>query len=339
MSNFVVAVVGATGAVGRTMLRVLEQRRFPIARLVPLASARSAGRAVPFAGAEHRVIDLAGYDFAGVDFALFSAGGAVSLAHAPRAAAAGAIVIDNTAAFRMAPDVPLVVPEVNPDALADRPRGIIANPNCSTIQLVVALAPLHRVAPIERIVVATYQSVSGAGQRAIDELRQSTAARLADAPPQAGSIFPHPIAFDCLPQIAAFEPDGYTVEEHKMMDETRKILGAPEIRVSATCVRVPVPVGHAEAINVQLSAELSPERARELLASAPGVELVDDPATGRYPHQAACAGADPVFVGRIRRDPSNPCTLDLWVVSDNLRKGAALNAVQIAELLTGARMV
>jgi len=328
-----VAVVGATGAVGRTMLDVLAQRRFPAGAVHAVASERSKGKRVPYAGRELEVEPLEPFDFAGVDIALFSAGGSVSLEHGPRAAAAGATVVDNTSAFRMDEDVPLVVPEVNPHDLAERPRGIIANPNCSTIQMVVALAPLHWRARIRRIVVATYQSVSGAGNRAMEELRRTSAAALCGGPVEPGPVFPHPIAFNCLPQIDVFEADGYTKEEHKMMFETRKIFGDPSIRVSATCVRVPVLVGHAEAINVEFEKPISPDEARELLAAAPGVELIDAPGAQRYPMQCLCAGRDPVLVGRIRRDPSRDNTLDMWIAADNLRKGAALNAVQIAELL------
>ncbi len=333
MTPKTVAVVGATGAVGRTMLAVLGERGFPVAALHALTSSRSAGHTVRFAGSEVRTFDLAAFDFHGVDIALFSAGGAVSLEHAQRAAAAGAVVIDNTSAFRMEPDVPLVVPEVNPGAAADRPRGIIANPNCSTIQLVVALWPLHRRSRIRRIVVSTYQSVSGAGVRAMDELRSQTRALLDGEQPGPGPIFPHVIGFNCLPQIEAFLEDGRTREERKMEQETRKILGDPSIGVSATCVRVPVLVGHAEAVNVEFETGIEPEEAREILSRASGVELVDDPANRRYPLQSDCAGRDRVLVGRIRRDPSHPRCLDLWIAADNLRKGAATNAVQIAEIV------
>jgi aspartate-semialdehyde dehydrogenase len=325
--------VGATGAVGRTMLAVLEERGFPVAALHALTSHRSAGRTVRFAGTDVATVDLAAFDFGGVDIALFSAGGQVSLEHAPRAVAAGAVVIDNTNAFRMEPDVPLVVPEINPGAIAKRPRGIIANPNCSTIQMVVALWPLHRRSRIRRVVVSTYQSVSGAGSRAVEELRAATWALLAGERPPAGPIFPHVIGFNCLPQIDVFLEDGYTREEHKMLHETRKIFGDPDIGVSATCVRVPVPFGHAEAVNVEFESPLSPEEARGILSRAPGVEIVDDPARRRYPLQSDCAGRDPVLVGRIRQDPSCPRCLDLWIVADNLRKGAATNAVQIAEIV------
>jgi aspartate-semialdehyde dehydrogenase len=315
------------------MLEILERRRFPVGAVHAVASERSAGRRVPFAGREIEVEALAAFDFAGVDVALFSAGGGTSLEHAPRAAAAGAVVVDNTSAFRRDEDVPLVVPEVNPHDIPRRPRGIIANPNCSTIQMVVALAPLHRRAKIRRIVVATYQSVSGAGNRAMEELRRTSAAALAGEKVEPGPVFPHQIAFNCLPQIDVFEDDGYTKEERKMMFETRKIFGDPSIRVSATCVRVPVLVGHAESLNVEFEGPISPDEARALLAGAPGVELVDAPKDRRYPMQVDCAGRDPVLVGRIRRDPSQENTLDMWIAADNLRKGAALNAVQIAELL------
>jgi len=333
MARLNVAVVGATGAVGRTMLEILEQRRFPAGSVTALASSRSAGTRIPFAGDELVVGDLAEFDFSGTQIGLFSPGASVSLAHAPRAAAAGTVVIDNTSAFRMEPDVPLVVPEVNPEQIANRPRGIIANPNCSTIQLVVALAPLHRAARIERIVVSTYQSVSGAGARAMRELEATSRAVLAGEEAQAGPKFPHVIGFNCLPQIDVFLEDGYTKEEHKMMDETRKIIGDQSIRVSATCVRVPVFVGHAESVNVRFAEPIAPDRARELLAAAPGVVVVDDPPRTSYPLQRACAGTDPTYVGRIRRDPSDERALDMWVVADNLRKGAALNAIQIAEIL------
>jgi aspartate-semialdehyde dehydrogenase len=333
MKKVNIAVVGATGAVGRTMLDVLAERRFPVGEVHALASERSAGKRVPFAGRDLDVRPLADFDFSRVAIALFSAGGSVSLEHAPRAAAAGAVVIDNTSAFRMEPDVPLVVPEVNPHDIPRRPRGIIANPNCSTIQMVVALKPLHERAKIRRIVVSTYQSVSGAGNRAMDELRRSSASALAGEPQVPGPVFAYPIGFNCIPQIDVFLDDGYTKEEHKMMFETRKIFGDSSIRVSATCVRVPVLVGHAEALNVEFEGPLSPDEARALLANAPGVELVDAPQDRLYPMQVLCAGRDPVLVGRIRRDPSLENALDLWIAADNLRKGAALNAVQIAELL------
>jgi aspartate-semialdehyde dehydrogenase len=331
--GYKVAVVGATGAVGREMLRVLEERRFPVDELVPLASARSAGQPLEFRGERLTVRALDRQSFTGVKVALFSAGGPISRDYAPTAAGAGAVVIDNTSAFRLDPQVPLVVPEVNAEAARQRPKGIIANPNCSTIQMVVALAPLHREATIRRIVVATYQAVAGAGQRAIEELSQQARAWAAGQPDPAPSVFPHPILFDCVPQIGDFRADGDTVEERKMIDETRKILGEPALRVSATTVRVPVMIGHSEAINLEFERPLSVARARELLSTAPGVVLVDDPAQRRYPLARQAAGTDPVYVGRVRLDGSVEHGLNLWVVADNLRKGAALNAVQIAEYL------
>ncbi|MBK8482016.1 MAG: aspartate-semialdehyde dehydrogenase [Proteobacteria bacterium] len=331
--GYKVAVVGATGAVGREMLRVLEQRRFPVDELLPLASSRSAGQALEFRGERVTVRALDAQSFAGVKVALFSAGGPISRDYAPLAAAAGAVVIDNTSAFRMDPQVPLVVPEVNAEAARQRPKGIIANPNCSTIQLVVAVAPLHREATVRRIVVATYQAVAGAGQSAIAELGLQTRAWAAGEPDPAPAVFRHPILFDCLPQIGDFRADGDTVEERKLIDETRKILAEPALRVSATAVRVPVMIGHSEAVNLELTRPLTVARARELLSDAPGVELVDDPAQGRYPLARRAAGTDPVYVGRVRLDSSLEHGLNLWVVADNLRKGAALNAVQIAEYL------
>ena len=329
-----VAVVGATGAVGREMIRILAERQFPLSRLIPLASARSAGSLLSSAGQRLVVQDLASFDFAGIDVALFSAGAAVSLEHAPRAAKAGALVVDNTSAFRMEPDVPLVVPEINLEAARQRPRGIIANPNCSTIQSVVALEPIRKVAGLKRVIYTTYQSASGAGSRAVDELlRQSQASlELRETKPQ---VLPRVLAFNLIPQIGKFEPDGFTQEEHKMVNETRRILGMPSLRISATCVRVPVRIGHSVAVNVELEKPLSPEEAREILASAPGVVVLDDPAAGKYPDPLSAAGTDPVYVGRIRRDPVFDRGLVLWVVSDNLRKGAALNAVQIAEKVFG----
>ncbi len=332
--GFTVAVAGATGAVGACLLSILEQRRFPVSRLVPLASERSRGVRVRFRGEEISVGVLEDFDFAGVDIAFFSAGGAVSAVHAPRAAAAGAAVIDNTSQFRLDPEIPLVVPEVNAEALSTwRRRGIIANPNCSTAQLMVVLAPLHRAAGIERIQVATYQSVSGAGRSALEELGRQTADLLnfRDITPKR---FPVQIAFNLIPQIDAFEENGYTREEMKMVWESRKILSAPELRVSATCVRVPVFYGHSEAVAIETRRPLAVEEARALLSRAPGVVLVDEPRPGGYPTPVTHAsGRDPVFVGRLRRDLSHPNGLMLWVVADNIRKGAALNAVQIAEVL------
>jgi aspartate-semialdehyde dehydrogenase len=334
MKTYTTAVVGATGAVGQEMLKVLEQRRFPVGRIVPLASARSAGRTVRFAGQDHVVQELGEGSFAGVRLALFSAGGPVSQRFAPIAARAGAIVVDNTSAWRMEPDVPLVVPEVNAAEVLRTPRGIIANPNCSTIQMVVALEPIRRAAGIRRVVVATYQSTSGAGGRAMEELKTQARRWAAGEPEGDPAIFPHTILFDCIPQIGGFLDSGATVEEEKMINETRKIFGEPQMRVCATTVRVPVLVGHSEAVDVELERPLSAAEARRLLERAPGVQVIDDPARKLYPLARQAAGTDPVYVGRIREDRSVPHGLSLWVVADNLRKGAALNAVQIAEELS-----
>ena len=330
-----VAVVGATGAVGETMLSILAERGFPVGELVALASASSAGSTVSFGDEDVVVRDLAEFDPAGVDIALFSAGGAVSKEYAPKFAAAGAVVIDNSSAFRMDADVPLVVAEVNPEAAKQRPRGIIANPNCSTMQMLVALAPIHRKAGIERINVATYQSVSGGGRSALEELGRQTGALLnfQDADPQR---FPVQIAFNLIPHIDDFLDNGYTKEEMKLVWETRKILGDESIQVNPTAVRVPVFYGHAEAVHVETREKISAARARELLEAAPGVEVVDERAAGGYPTPVTHAsGSDAVYVGRIREDISHPRGLDLWIVADNIRKGAALNAVQVAELVAG----
>jgi aspartate-semialdehyde dehydrogenase len=327
-----VAVVGATGAVGETMLSVLEQRGFPVGELIPLASARSAGTKIRFAGREVVVRDLATFDPTGVDIALFSAGGATSLEYAPKFAAAGAIVVDNSSAFRYDADVPLVVSEVNPDAMKVVPRGIIANPNCSTMQLLVALAPIHRAVGIERINVATYQSVSGAGRTGMEELQQQSA-RLVAGGEAAPSKFPVQIAFNLIPHIDDFQDNGYTKEEMKMVWETRKILNDENIQVNPTAVRVPVMLGHSEAVHLETRRKISAEQARALLSVAPGVQVVDERRAGGYPTPVThAAGSDAVFVGRIREDISHPRGLSMWVVSDNIRKGAALNAVQIAEL-------
>ena len=344
-----VAVVGATGAVGTEMLRVLEQRRFPIRHLVALASSRSEGRRVSFNGSPCHVQVLASKVFEGVDVALFSAGASRSLEFAPEAVKRGALVVDNSSAFRMAPDVPLVVPEVNPEALKGH-RGLIANPNCSTIIMLVPLAPLHRAATLSRIIVSTYQSVSGAGAKAMWQLLQETkqalrgfrvqgsgfrgeALRKPRSPNPEPRTLPAQIAFNVIPQVDVFLEDGSTKEETKMVDETRKILGAPRLPVSATCVRVPVFVAHSEAIWIQTRQPLSPDQARALLRRAPGVRVVDDPAHGRSPMPLDAGGGDEVLVGRLRRDPAVEHGLVLWVSGDNLRKGAATNAVQIAELL------
>ncbi len=326
-----VAVAGATGAVGREMLAVLEQRGFPVAEVKCLASERSAGKRLPFKGKEVEIKRLSRDSFDGVDLALFSAGGARSLEFAPEAVRAGATVVDNSSAFRMEKDVPLVVPEVNPKDVAWH-KGIIANPNCSTIQMVVALKPLHDAARIKRIVVATYQSVSGTGLKAMDELDRQTRAIL-EGKPIEKKVYPHQIAFNCLPHIDVFLENGYSKEEMKMVNETRKIMGDDSIRVTATTVRVPVFKAHSEAVNIETERKLTAHEARELLRRAPGVILLDDLGQNLYPLAVDAAGRDEVFVGRIREDISCEKGLDLWVVSDNLRKGAALNAVQIAELL------
>jgi aspartate-semialdehyde dehydrogenase len=332
-----VAVVGATGAVGHEMRAVLSQRDFPVSTLHPLASARSAGIVLEFGEGCVDCSVLDKHSFAGVDLALFSAGGAISREYAPIARDAGCVVIDNSAAFRMDADVPLIVPEVNPDA-ADAHKGIIANPNCSTIQMVVALKPLHDVARIKRIVVSTYQAVSGTGAKAITELIRESDEILDGIAPLI-EVYPYQIAFNCLPHIDTFLEDGSTKEEQKMVDETKKIMGDDSIAVAATCVRVPVQNGHSEAINVEFERDISPEEAREILAAAPGVTVEDDPANLLYPMPITASAQDPVFVGRIRRDPTVAHGLNLWVVADNLRKGAALNAVQIAELLAARDLI
>lgn len=326
-----VAVVGATGAVGEEMIKTLEKRNFPVNNLLPLASARSAGTMVTFKGEEYQVGELTHESFDGIDIALFSAGGARSLEFAQAAVDAGAVVIDNSSAFRMDPEVPLVAPEVNPDDI-DKHNGIIANPNCSTIQMVVALKPLHDAARIKRVVVSTYQAVSGAGHAAMEELSQQTRDIF-----NFGEIepvkFPHQIAFNCIPQIDVFEPNGYTKEELKMVNETKKIMGDDSIKVSATAVRVPVFHSHSESVNLEFERPISPEEARAILSKAPGIEVVDDPDNQLYPLAVNAAGKEPVFVGRIRADETVENGLNLWIVADNLLKGAALNAVQIAERL------
>jgi aspartate-semialdehyde dehydrogenase len=331
MSGFHVAILGATGAVGQEMLRTLFARDFPVRELTLLASARSAGQTVSHGGRSWTVQEATPEAFRGIDILLSSAGGEVSEALAPAAVAAGCVVIDNTSAFRMREDVPLVVPEVNAHAL-DSHHGIIANPNCSTAPLVVVLNALRQLSPLVRVVVSTYQSVSGAGKEAMDELRDQTAAVLAggEALPQ---HIRHPIAFNLVPAIDAFTPNGYTKEELKVTNESRKILEDPHLRVTATAVRVPVMVCHSESVNVEFAGPVSPEAAREALSGALGVTLMDDPATHTYPRPRELAGTDDTYVGRIREDVSHPHGLNLWLVSDNLRKGAALNAVQIAEAL------
>ena len=332
VDGYRVGVLGATGLVGTTILELLADREFPAAEVVPFASERSVGREIEWNGTRLICRALSDDSIQGLDLVLSSAGGSVSAEWAPRFVEAGAVVVDNTSHFRMHDDVPLVVAEVNPDAAADH-KGIIANPNCSTMQMVVALKPIQDEAGIERLVISTYQAVSGTGKAAIDELLDQSRAVL-DGRDPVSSIYPHQIAFSTLPQAGSFaDGDDHTDEERKLINETRKILADPSIRVSATCVRVPVVTGHSEAVNVETREALSPERARELLAAAPGVTVVDNPAAGEYPLAIEAAGRDDVFVGRIRRDPGNERAIDLWVVSDNLRKGAATNAVQVAELL------
>jgi aspartate-semialdehyde dehydrogenase len=328
---YTVAIAGATGVVGGTVRTILEERAFPVGELRLLASERSRGSQLAFRGAQLTVGVLEPAAFAGVDLAFFAAGGRLSKEIVPQAVAAGAVVIDKSSAFRADPAVPLVVPEVNADHLA-RHKGIIATPNCSTIQMVVALKPIYDAVGIERVVVSTYQSVSGSGRRGVDDLDRQARAWVAGD--DAGlEFYPHHIAFNLLPHIDSFLDDGYTKEEQKMVDETVKIFGDPAIKVTATCVRVPVFGAHSEAVNVQTRAPLGAAAARALLAAAPGIEVVDDPSHGRYPMPRDAEGRDPVYVGRIRDDHSAPNCLNFWVVADNLRKGAALNAVQIAEAL------
>lgn len=334
MSAKVVAVAGATGVVGRQMLRVLEERNFPISNLKLLASERSQGVRLPFKGEEIPVETLKEDSFKGVEVALFSAGGGTSKHFAPFAAGDGCVVIDNSSAWRMDPEVPLVVPEVNAHAISQH-KGIIANPNCSTIQMVVVLKPLHDAARIHRIVVSTYQACSGAGSAALKELDDQARSMLAGETPKC-DIFPHPIAFNCLPAIPSkggFQENGYSTEELKMVFETKKIMGDDSIRVTATTVRVPVHTGHSESVNVETQRKLTAQEARELLQNAPGVIVQDDPNNNVYPNALAATGKPETFVGRIREDLSHPSALDMWIVSDNLLKGAAYNAVQIAEKL------
>ncbi len=329
-----VAILGATGLVGETLISILEERNFPVARFVPLASARSVGKTVRFRGENYPVQDVEHFDFRGMHIGLFSAGASVSAVYAPRAGAAGCVVIDNTSKFRYDADIPLVVPEVNPEAIAlHRKRHIIANPNCSTIQMVVALKPIHDAAGITRINVATYQSVSGAGRRSVETLRRQAGQSLGDQPVQTEGAA-KPIAFNVVPHIDEFQANGYTKEEMKMVWETRKILGDESIQVNPTAVRVPVFFGHSEAVHVETREKLDVARARELLARAPGITVVDEARLGGYPTAVTeAAHRDNVFVGRIREDISCPRGLSLWVVADNIRKGAALNSIQIAEIL------
>jgi len=329
MKGYNVAIVGATGLVGQEFIKVLEQRNFPMTSIQLLASERSIGKRLFVAHQEIEVKETVSESFKGIDIALFSAGTEISRYFSPIAAQSGAVVVDNSSAFRMTDTVPLVVPEVNPEDIK-RHRGIIANPNCSTIQLVVALYPLHKVNPIKRIITATYQAVSGTGSAAVDELT-AQAKQVLDGQTTIPHVYPHQIAFNVLPEIDVFLDNGYTKEEWKLVEETRKIMHADEIAISTTCVRVPVFTSHSMAVNIEFSQLMSPEEARRILAQAPGVKVIDDPVISLYPQPWSATGTDEVFVGRIRRDESHPNGLVMWIVADNLRKGAALNAVQIAE--------
>lgn len=338
MSKFYrVAILGATGAVGTELLELLESRSFPISDLKLLASARSAGKTLPFRGEQLLVEAVGEHSFDQVDLVLASAGGSTSKVWAPKAVEAGAVVIDNSSAFRMDPQVPLVVPEVNPEAATSH-RGILANPNCTTILMTVAVWPLHQVQRVQRIVVATYQSASGAGARAMEEMKAQAMAILQGQTPKT-DIFPYPLAFNLFPHNSSLNEDGYCEEEMKMLNETRKIFGAPELRITATCVRVPVLRAHSEAINVEFGAPLSVAKAREILSQAPGVKLVEDWQANYFPMPMEATGRDEVLVGRIRQDLSSPNGIELWLSGDQIRKGAALNAVQIAELLAEQNLI
>ncbi len=330
MRKFNAAVVGATGAVGSMMLKVLSESQIPLDKVVPMATSRSAGKSVVFRDKELKVENIAEADFSGIDIALFAGGEIASADFAPKAVSAGAVVIDNSATYRMDPNVPLVIPEVNAHHL-DKHKGIIANPNCSTIQMVVALAPLHKVAELTRVMVATYQSVSGTGLGAIEELRNQAACFTEGKPIPAPSVYPRQIAFNLFPHIGSFGEDGFTGEETKMMTETRKIMDIPNLAIAATCARVPVFYAHSEVIHAEFARPLTPEKAREILQSAPGVKVMDG--GENYPVPLDAEGQDLVLVGRIRRDPSAANGVILWAVADNLRKGAATNAVQIAQTL------
>ena len=329
MKGYKVAIVGATGMVGQEFIKVLEQHNFPTESIEMLASDRSAGKKLFFCHQEIEVKETTLESFKDIDIALFSAGAVVSRYFSPIAARSGAVVVDNSSAFRMDSKVPLVVPEINPEDIKKH-KGIIANPNCSTIQTVVALYPLHKVNPIKRIIVTSFQAVSGTGLAAVGELT-TQAKQVLNGQAITPHIYPHQIAFNVLPEIDVFLDNAYTKEEWKMVEETRKIMHADDIAISATCARVPVFIGHSEAINVEFSQAMPPDEARRILAQAPGVKLLDDPAISLYPQPWSAAGTDEVFVGRIRRDASHPNSLVMWVVADNIRKGAALNAIQIAE--------
>ena len=329
-----IAVVGATGAVGEAMLSILEERNFPVGEVYALASSKSVGKRIPFKGGSLKVEDLAKFDFSKAQIGLFSAGGSVSAEYAPKAAAAGCVVVDNTSHFRYDDDIPLVVPEVNPDKIADyKNRGIIANPNCSTIQMLVALKPIYDAVGISRINVCTYQAVSGTGKKGIEEVVKQTA-KLLNGQPIETNVYPKQIAFNVLPQIDVFMDNGYTKEEMKMVWETQKILGDQTVMVNATAVRVPVFYGHSEAVHIETKVKIDADAVRTLLSKAPGVTVLDERKNGGYPTAVTeSSGHDDVFVGRIREDISHPTGIDLWVVGDNVRKGAALNSVQIAEIL------
>jgi len=329
MKGFKVAIVGATGMVGQEFIKVLEQRNFPMDSIHLLASDRSAGKKLFVGHREIVVEEVTPKSFKDIDIALFSAGAEVSRYFSPIAAQSGAVVVDNSSAFRMDTKIPLVVPEVNPEDIKWH-KGIIANPNCSTIQMVVALYPLHRVNPIKRIIAVTYQAVSGTGSAAVEELTEQ-AKQVLEGQTTIPHVYPHQIAFNLLPEIDVFLDNDYTKEEWKLVEETRKIMHAPDIAISAVCVRVPVFTGHSEALHIEFSQPMSPDEARRILAQAPGVKVLDDPAISLYPQPWSATGTDEVFVGRIHRDASHPCGLVMWVVADNLRKGAALNTVQIAE--------
>ena len=332
-----VAILGATGAVGTELLELLDSRHFPLAELKLLASSRSAGRTLSFKGEQIPVEAVSEKSFENIDIVLASAGGSTSKAWAAKAVESGAVVIDNSSAFRMHPNVPLVVPEINPDAAAMH-QGIIANPNCTTILMGMAVWPLHQVQPVQRIVAATYQSASGAGMRAMEELKTQAQAILRGEPPTTES-FPYPLAFNLFPHNSSLNEMGYCEEEMKMVNETRKIFNAPQLRISATCVRVPVLRAHSEAINLEFAQPMSVEKAREVLTNAPGVRLVEDWQTNYFPMPMDASGRDEVLVGRIRQDLSHPCGLELWLCGDQIRKGAALNAVQIAELLVTRKLL
>ncbi|MBD1863487.1 MULTISPECIES: aspartate-semialdehyde dehydrogenase [Trichocoleus] len=335
--SYKVAILGATGAVGTELIELLQSRQFPVSELKLLASPRSAGRTLTFQGEELPIEAVGENSFANVDLVLASAGGSISKAWAPKAVAAGAVVIDNSSAFRMDPQVPLVVPEVNPDAAA-RHQGIIANPNCTTILMSVAIWPLHQIQPIKRIVAATYQSASGAGARAMEEVKTQAKAILQGETPTS-EVFPYPLAFNLFPHNSKLTDQGYCEEELKMVHETRKIFGAPDLRITATCIRVPVLRAHSEAINLEFDAPFDVAQARELLSQAPGVKLVEDWQANYFPMPIEASGRDEVLVGRIRQDLSHPCGLELWLSGDQIRKGAALNAVQIAELLVARNLL